>query len=86
MVNIFVAKLSYSTKEEKLRQAFEAFGEVTSVKIVMDAEQGRSKGFGFVVMSNREEADKAIKALNEKQIDGRTVVVKESEPKTANAR
>ena len=80
-MNIFVAKLSYDTSEHTLRDAFEAYGEVESVKIIMDREQGRSKGFGFVEMPDTNEANDAISALNDSTIDGRTVVVKESQPK-----
>ena len=80
-MNIFVAKLSYDTSEHTLRDAFEAYGEVESVKIIMDREQGRSKGFGFVEMPDTNEANDAISALNESTLDGRSVVVKESQPK-----
>ena len=80
-MNIFVAKLSYDTSESTLLDAFEQFGEVSSVKIIMDREQGRSKGFGFVDMPNDDEANSAIDALNESTMDGREIVVKESKPK-----
>jgi len=80
-MNIFVAKLSYNTSESKILSAFEAYGEVTSAKIIMDRETGRSKGFAFVEMPNDDEAKQAIAALNDTEIDGRTVVVKESEPR-----
>ncbi len=80
-MNIFVAKLSYDTTEATLLEAFEKFGEVDSVKVVMDREQGRSKGFGFVDMPNDDEAYEAINALNESTMDGREIVVKKSKPK-----
>jgi RNA recognition motif-containing protein len=80
-MNIFVAKLNYSTQEAKLREIFEAFGEVSSAKLVIDRETGRSKGFGFVEMPNDDEANKAINSLNETEVDGRTIVVKEARPR-----
>jgi RNA recognition motif-containing protein len=80
-MNIFVAKLSYDTSEATLLDTFERFGEVESVKIIMDREQGRSKGFGFVEMPNDDEAYEAINELNESTIDGREIVVKKSKPK-----
>lgn len=80
-MNIFVAKLSFNTKESTLLSAFEAYGEVASAKVITDRETGRSKGFGFVEMPNDDEAKQAIAALNETEMDGRTIVVKESEPR-----
>ncbi len=80
-MNIFVAKLSYNTKESTLQSAFEAYGEVTSAKIIMDRETGRSKGFGFVEMPNDDEARNAIENINDSDMDGRTIVAKESEPR-----
>lgn len=81
LMNIFVAKLSYNTKESALLDAFEAYGEVSSAKIIMDRETGRSKGFGFVEMPNDDEAQNAISNINDSEIDGRRVVAKESEPR-----
>jgi len=75
-MNIFVAKLNYATSEDALRSAFEEFGTVDSAKIIMDRDTQRSKGFGFVEMSNDDEANQAIASLNETDIDGRTIVVK----------
>lgn len=80
-MNIFVAKLNYATVEEDLRAAFEQFGEVSSCSIAFDKMTGRSKGFGFVEMDNDEEAERAIDALNETELDGRTIVVKKAEPR-----
>lgn len=85
-MNIFVTKLSYQTKEDQLQSLFEQFGEVSSVKIIYDKFEGRSKGFGFVEMDNDEEAQKAINALNETELDGRTIVVKKSEPRKSDYR
>jgi len=79
-LNIFVARLSYDTTVEELQGAFTPFGDVDSVKIIMDKDTGRSKGYGFVEMPNDEEAVQAIAALNESEIDGRNIVVKQSTP------
>lgn len=80
-MNIFVAKLNFDTTESDLQQAFEAFGEVDSVKIITDKFSGRSKGFGFVEMANDEEGQAAINDLNDQEFDGRTIVVKKAEPR-----
>ena len=81
-MNIFVAKLNFKTKKEDLERAFSQFGEVSSAKVVTDRDTGRSKGFGFVEMPNDEDALRAIAELNEKELDGRTIVVKPANPKT----
>ncbi|NBA85907.1 RNA-binding protein [Emticicia sp. CRIBPO] len=80
-MNIFVAKLNYDTQDDTLLAAFEEFGTVDSAKIIYDKFTDRSKGFGFVEMPNEAEANAAIRALNETEIDGRTIVVKVAEPK-----
>ncbi|MBK6950318.1 MAG: RNA-binding protein [Haliscomenobacter sp.] len=80
-MNIFVAKLSFDTQSEDLREAFEAFGEVTSANVIIDKMTGKSKGFGFVEMPDDDEALKAIEDLNESTLDGRTIVVKKAEPR-----
>ncbi|MEZ5042936.1 MAG: RNA-binding protein [Saprospiraceae bacterium] len=80
-MNIFVAKLSFDTHEEDLREAFEAYGEVSSAKIIMDKFTGKSKGFGFIEMDNDEEGQNAIDGLNDTEFDGRTIVVKKAEPR-----
>ncbi len=85
-MNIFVAKLDYSTTVDTVRDAFSEFGEVTEVKIIMDRETGRSKGFGFVEMTDDEEGFNAINSLNGAEIDGREIVVKKSEPRENNRR
>jgi RNA recognition motif-containing protein len=77
-MNIFVARLNYDTREPDLRDAFEDFGEVDSVKIIMDRYTGSSKGFGFVEMPHEEEALDAIETLNDETLDGRTIVVKKA--------
>ncbi len=80
-MNIFVARLNFKTRSEELQAAFAKFGEVSSAKIVKDRDTGRSKGFGFVEMPNDESARQAIAALNETELDGRTIVVKPANPK-----
>ena len=80
-MNIFVAKLNYATSEDALRQAFEEFGTVDSAKVIMDRDTQRSKGFGFVEMSNDDEGHQAISSLNETELDGRTIVVKKANPR-----
>ena len=79
-MNIFVAKLSYSTTGDDLRELFEGFGDVDSAKVIMDRETGRSKGFGFVEMPNDSEALSAIDSLNDSDLDGRRIVVKKANP------
>lgn len=81
-MNIFVAKLNFRTEEDQLRQLFEGYGEVDSVKIIMDRDTGRSKGFGFVEMPDDEEAMNAINDLNDREFDGRDIVVKKARPRT----
>jgi len=83
-MNIFVAKLNYRTTKEELEEAFAQFGEVTSTKVIMDRETGRSKGYGFVEMSDDDAARSAISALNESDLDGQNIVVKESEERPRN--
>ncbi len=85
-MNIFVAKLNFSTTTEELQSLFEQFGSVDSAKVIVDHETGKSKGFGFVEMSNDEEAQNAIDALNETEFHDRTIVVKEARPKEENSR
>ena len=80
-MNIFVAKLNFDTNEDTLWKAFGQFGEVDSVKIIMDKFTGRSKGYGFVEMADDEAGQKAIDELNDTEIDGRTIVVKKAEPR-----
>mgnify|MGYP000147029922 CR=1 FL=1 len=85
-MNIFVGSLPYSIEEADLRGFFEDYGTVDSVKIIMDKFTGRSKGFGFVEMSNDDEAQKAIDELNGATVEGRTIVVNKSEPKPEGER
>ena len=80
-MNIYVGNLSYSLSESELREAFAGFGEVSSVKVLMDRETGRSRGFGFVEMPNQSEAEAAIAQLNGKELGGRALRVNEARPK-----
>ena len=84
-MNIFVAKLNYETQESTVRRAFEEFGEVSSVKIIMDKMTGRSKGYGFVEMPSDDEGMAAIDSLNDTDLDGRTIVVKKARPRENNS-
>ena len=85
MKNIFVGNLSFNTSEEELRKIFEPYGTVDRVSILTDRETGRSRGFGFVEMTNAEEGDKAIAGLNGSQVGGRAINVNEARPKAERA-
>lgn len=80
-MNIYVGNLPYNATESDLKEAFSAFGEVSSVSLVTDKFSGQSKGFGFVEMPSNSEADAAIKALNEKPFKGRNIKVNQAKPK-----
>jgi len=82
MKNLYVGNLPHSTTEAELRTVFEAHGAVEKVSVVTDRETGRSRGFGFVEMTNPSEADKAIAALNGTQLGGRALKINEAQPKT----
>ena len=83
-MKIYVGNLSYETTEEDLRQEFGAFGEVTSASIITDRDSGRPKGFGFIEMATKSEAEAAITGLNGKMLKDRTVVVNEARPRVDN--
>lgn len=80
-INIYVGNLPFSASEDQLKDLFEAFGKVDSAKIVSDRFTGRSRGFGFVEMSEREEGLKAIKELDSKDFLGRALKVNEARPR-----
>lgn len=80
-MNIFVGSLPFKVEESELKEVFEEFGEVTSVKIITDRETGRSKGFGFIEMPDDEAAQKAISEVNGAELYGRTIVVNQAEEK-----
>lgn len=81
-MRIYVGSLSYSVTDEDLKAAFSQFGTVDSADVIMDRSTGRSKGFGFVEMSNDAEAKAAITGLNGKDLDGRSLNVNEARPRT----
>lgn len=80
-MNIYVGNLSWNTNDDELRGAFEAFGEVSSAKVIMDRETGRSRGFGFVEMPDDSAAKAAIEGMNNKDLSGRTLRVNEARPR-----
>ena len=82
MMNIYVGNLPYSVTDADLREAFSRFGEVSQVNLITDKFSGQSKGFGFVEMDNNSEADAAIKALNDTDMNGRTMKVNQAKPKS----
>jgi RNA-binding proteins (RRM domain) len=81
-MNIFIGSLPFSTKEEELRGIFENYGEVTRASIITDRLTGRSRGFGFIEMSDDDAAKKAIEELNGSEMANREIVVKEAEERT----
>lgn len=83
---IYVGNLSYTAREDDVRQLFEQYGEIESVRIIVDNATGRPKGFGFVEMSSKEEADKAIAALNGTAFLERTLNVSEARPQASKPR
>ncbi len=85
-MNIYVGNLPYNVVEDDLREIFEEYGEVASVKIISDKLSGRSKGFGFVEMDDDQEAKKAIEELNNAELSGRNIKVNESRPKSNDSR
>jgi RNA recognition motif-containing protein len=83
---IYVGNLSYSATEEKVRQAFSAFGEVASVRMINDRETGRFRGFAFVEMSTPEAKEAAIKGLDGQEVDGRQLRVNEAQERPQGGR
>jgi len=81
-IKIYVGNLSFSTNEDELKGLFESYGAVESAKIISDQFTGRSRGFGFIEMENREEGLKAIQELDSKELGGRSLKVNEARPKT----
>ncbi|HOE65910.1 MAG TPA: RNA-binding protein [Candidatus Hydrogenedentes bacterium] len=80
-MNIYVGNLSYDTHDSDLNEAFSRFGSVSSARVVIDRDSNRSKGFGFVEMDNQAEAQKAISALDNTDLQGRTIKVNEAKPR-----
>jgi RNA recognition motif-containing protein len=77
---LYVGSLPYTTTEDELRSLFEAYGPIDSVRIVVDKMTGRSKGFGFVEMTNAEDAKRAVEEMNGSQLGGRTLIVNDARP------
>eukprot|EP00764_Aduncisulcus_paluster_P011651 gnl/Carplike_NY0171/4583_a6230_343.p1 GENE.gnl/Carplike_NY0171/4583_a6230_343~~gnl/Carplike_NY0171/4583_a6230_343.p1 ORF type:complete len:112 (+),score=23.66 gnl/Carplike_NY0171/4583_a6230_343:226-561(+) len=80
-MNLYVGNLAYSMRDDDLQALFAAHGDVDSARVIMDRASGRSKGFGFVEMSDEEAAKAAIEALNGTEVEGRNVVVNEARPR-----
>ena len=85
-MNIYVGNLSHEATEENLKEAFEVFGEVNTVRVIKDNFTGRSKGFGFVEMPAKAEAQAAIEGLNGKDLKGRSLNVNEARPRSEGRR
>ncbi|MCX6813715.1 MAG: RNA-binding protein [Candidatus Azambacteria bacterium] len=85
-MDIYVGNLSYETSEDELKQTFEQFGQVASVRIVKDKFSGDSKGYGFVEMASKEEAAAAIAGLDGKELNGRTLKINEARPREQGGR
>ncbi len=86
MKNLYVGNLPHSTTESELRNLFEAHGAVEKITLVTDRDTGRSRGFGFVEMSDASAADKAIAALNGSDLGGRALTINEAKPKAERPR
>lgn len=82
-MNIYIGNLSYQLTDDELRSAFESYGEVTSATVIMDKMTNRSKGFGFVEMSDKGAAEEAIKELDGSMLKGRNIKVNEARPREA---
>lgn len=78
---LFVGSLPWSIDDQKLQDTFEKYGNVVSAKVITDRETRRSRGFGFIEMESSSEAKDAIKALNESDLEGRTIIVNEAKPR-----
>jgi RNA recognition motif-containing protein len=85
-MNIYVGNLSFSVNDSDLKEAFGAYGAVTSASVIKDKFSGESRGFGFVEMATKEEADRAIAALNGRDLKGRNMTVNEAKPRTDRPR
>jgi len=83
-MNMYVSNLSFHTTDDNLKELFEKFGSVSSARVITDRESGRSRGFGFVEMSEEKAAKEAIQALNNKEIEGRAISVSVAKEKKAD--
>ena len=80
-MNIYIGNMSYETTEDQLRQAFQSFGQVSTVKVIMDRDSGQPKGFAFIEMPATNEATAAISGLNGKELNGRALRVNQAKPR-----
>lgn len=80
-MNIYIGNMSYETTEDQLRQAFQSFGQVSTVKVIMDRDSGQPKGFAFIEMPATNEATAAISGLNGKELNGRALSVNQAKPR-----
>ncbi|MDX9782032.1 MAG: RNA-binding protein [Bacteroidales bacterium] len=80
-MNIFISNLSWAIKDADLRELFAEYGEISSAKVIMDRETGKSRGFGFVEMPNEEEGKKAIEELDKAEYDGKVITVNVAKPR-----
>ena len=85
-MNIYVGNLSFTTTEADLKEAFQVFGEIQTCNIIKDKFTGESRGFGFVEMPNKDEAEKAIAGINGKDLKGRNLTANEARPRTDRPR
>lgn len=85
-MNIYVSNLSYNVTDADLKELFEEYGEISSAKVIMDRETGRSRGFGFVEMPSDAEGQKAIDELNQVEFDGKVINVNVAKPRTDRPR
>ena len=85
-MNIYVGNLNWATTEAELKEAFDAFGEVTSVNIIMDRNTGQSRGFGFIEMGSNSEGQAAVEALNGADLGGRSLKVNVARPRESGGR
>jgi RNA recognition motif-containing protein len=85
-MNIYVGNLARAVSEDDLKETFQAFGEVAKAAVIKDKFSGESRGFGFVEMPNKDEAEKAISMLNGKDLKGRSATVNEAKPRTDSPR
>ncbi|MDH3892421.1 MAG: RNA-binding protein [candidate division Zixibacteria bacterium] len=84
-MNIYIGNMSFDTTETQLRQAFEGYGEVSSVRMITDRDSGKPKGFAFVEMTGRDEAKAAVVGLKGHELNGRTLTVDEAKPRTESS-
>jgi RNA recognition motif-containing protein len=84
-MKVYVGNLPWSVDSNKLKDMFSVFGDVTEATVIMDKFSGRSKGFGFVTFANKEDAEKAISEMNEKEVEGRNLKVNEAKPMDPDA-